>query len=161
MIDSDGHHHRFTLPVGKVQPRLVELQKAYAFQVLSPQFAELVRETKMPFVQCITDVISPKADFMDGKVLLMGDALAGFRPHPAASTNQAAYQALSLEKVMKGEVEKEEAVEAFMEYARYMSEYAKRMGNRSQFSGKDWTDSGKPVGRYGVTIEPRGGEVQN
>jgi 2-polyprenyl-6-methoxyphenol hydroxylase-like FAD-dependent oxidoreductase len=136
MTDSEGHHHHFTLPVGKIQPRLVAQQKEYASQVLSPQFAELVRETEMPFVQAITDVLSPKADFMDGKLLLVGDAVAGFRPHTAASTNQAAYHALLLEKVMRDEISLEENSDAVMEYARHMSEAGKRMGNRSQFSGK-------------------------
>lgn len=137
MTDSDGHHGHFTLPVGKVQLRLVEQQKNYATKVLSPQFAELVRETKTPFVQAITDVLSSKADFMDGKLLLVGDAVAGFRPHTAASTNQAAYYALLLEKMFKGEIEMGDAQEVIMEYAQYMSEAGKRMGNRSQFSGKD------------------------
>jgi 2-polyprenyl-6-methoxyphenol hydroxylase-like FAD-dependent oxidoreductase len=137
MTDSEGYHHHFTLPVGKIQARLVEQQKGYTSQVLSPQFAELVRQTKTPFVQAITDVISPKADFMDGKLLLVGDAVAGFRPHTAASTNQAAYHALLLENVMKGEISLGEELAAVMEYARHMSEAGKRMGNRSQFSGKD------------------------
>ena len=137
MTDSEGHHHRFTLPIGKVQSRLVAQQRDYASQVLSPQFAELVRKTQTPFVQAITDVISRKADSMDGKLLLVGDAVAGFRPHTAASTNQAAYHALLLEKMMSGKIDLAEESEAVMEYARYMSEAGKRMGNRSQFSGKD------------------------
>jgi hydroxymethylglutaryl-CoA reductase len=40
----------------------------------------------------------------DGKLLLVGDALAQFRPHVGSSTNQAALDALLLEKVLKGEM---------------------------------------------------------
>lgn len=145
MTDSDGHHHHFTLPVGKVQARLVEKQKKYAAQVLSPQFAELVQATRTPFVQAITDVLSPEAKFMDGRLLLVGDAVAGFRPHTAASTNQAAYHALLLEKVFAGEMEMDDAQDAIMLYARHMSDAGKRMGNRSQFR-----NSGEQVGQFGV-----------
>ena len=122
MTDSDGHHHHFTSPIGKVRPRLVAQQKDYPAQVLPPQFVELVPETATPFVQCITDVISPKADFMSGKLLLVGDAVAGFRPHTAASTDQAAYHGLLLEKVFGGELQIDKAQEGIMEYAQHMSE---------------------------------------
>lgn len=149
MTDSDGHHHHFTLPVGKIQARLVEQQKEYAAQVLSPQFAELVQATKTPFVQAITDALSPQANFMDGKLLLVGDSVSGFRPHTAASTNQAAYHALLLEKVFEGEMEMKDAQKAIMQYARHMSDAGKRMGNRSQFR-----DSGEQVGQFGVPTSP-------
>lgn len=147
MTDSGGHHHRFTLPVGKVRPRLIAQQKDYASQVLSPQFAELIRETKTPFVQAITDILSPRADFMEGKLLLVGDAVAGFRPHTAASTNQAAYHALLLERVMSGDMSLGENLEAVMEYARQMSEAGISMGQRSQSSGKHEEEE-----KYGVKV---------
>jgi 2-polyprenyl-6-methoxyphenol hydroxylase-like FAD-dependent oxidoreductase len=137
MTDTDNHHHHFTMPVGKIQPSLVKQQKQYALEVLSPQFAELVRKTETPFVQAVTDVISPRSDFMNGKVLLVGDAVAGFRPHTAASTNQAAYHALLLESMMTGEMSSKKYLEDVIDYARDMSEAGKRMGHRSQFSGKD------------------------
>jgi 2-polyprenyl-6-methoxyphenol hydroxylase-like FAD-dependent oxidoreductase len=147
MTDSDGHHHHFTLPVGKIQLRLVEQQKQHAAEVLSPQFAELVQNTRTPFVQAITDVLSPQTSFMDGKLLLVGDAVAGFRPHTAASTNQATYHALLLEKVFGGEMEMREAQEAIMQYAGHMSDAGKKMGNRSQFR-----KSGEQVGQSEATI---------
>jgi hypothetical protein len=133
MTDCDGNQHHFTLPVGKIQPRLIEQQKKYVTQFLSPQFAKLVENTKFPFVQAITDVLSPQASFMDARLLLVGDAVAVLRPHTAASTNQAAYHALLLEKVFEGEMKMEEAQEAIMHYARHMSDAGIRMGNRSQF----------------------------
>jgi len=42
-------------------------------------------------VQAITDVTSPQPLYMNDKVVLIGDALAGFRPHTVASTSQAAF----------------------------------------------------------------------
>jgi len=134
MTDSDGHSHHFTLPVGKVQAKLWIEQKKYAKEVLAPQFAELVASTKQPFVQAITDVLSPRSSFMGGKILLVGDAVAGFRPHTAASTSQAAYDAILLSEAMIGNISWDNMEEGMMNYARHMSHAGIHMGNRSQFS---------------------------
>lgn len=75
MTDIHGKRHPITLPVGTMQPKVWEKQKEHAANVLPPQFAESVQETEQPFIQAITDVISPQNCFMDGKVLLVGDAL--------------------------------------------------------------------------------------
>ena len=62
-----------------------------------------------PFVQAITDVEPPAQGvevgrLLNGKVALVGDALSRFRPHTAASTSQAAFHALALERVFGGEL---------------------------------------------------------
>lgn len=80
-MDMDGVCHRITLPPGKMQSSVWNQQIEIARTRMSPQFAEIIAKTKYPFVQVITDVISLKNSFMGGKVLLIGDALAGFRPH--------------------------------------------------------------------------------
>jgi hypothetical protein len=54
MTDSEGSSHHYTLPVRKIQDQLWIKQKIYAEEVLSPQFANLVKNTKQPFVQAIT-----------------------------------------------------------------------------------------------------------
>jgi len=41
---------------------------------------------------------------MGGKVLLIGNALAGFRPYTVASTSQAAYDALLLAGLVSGKI---------------------------------------------------------
>lgn len=134
MTDSEGHFHHYTLPSDGVQERLWSKQKGYAAEVLPSQFSKLVQQTTSPFVQAITDVISPEASFFDGKVLLVGDAVAGFRPHTAASTSQAALHAILLDRVMRGGMTLDEMLENMMDHARYMSNAGIRMGNRSQFS---------------------------
>ena len=91
MTDVDGVRHHVTVPPGKFNPKLWEKQKAVARETLCPQFADLVCDTKKPFVQAIMDVISPDNEFLNGKVVLIGDALAGFRAHTAASTSQGMY----------------------------------------------------------------------
>ncbi len=104
MTDSDGKIHHITLPIGKLRNEILNGQRQYAKSALPPQFAEIVCETKQPFIQAITDVVSPKNSFFDGKLLLIGDAVAGFRPHTAASTSQAAFDAQKLHELMNGEI---------------------------------------------------------
>ncbi len=133
MTDTSGHRHHFTMPVGKIQPRLWTAQKEYAAKVLPPAFAELVNNTVHPFVQAITDVLSPECSFFRDKVLLVGDAVAGFRPHTAASTSQAALHALLLDEVIRCEMSWDEMKKRMMEHARYMVKAGIRMGDGSQF----------------------------
>ena len=133
MTDSDGHRHHTTLPVGKMRPEIWDQQKEYAKKILPPQFAEIVKKTKQPFIQAITDVLSPRNSFFEGKVLLIGDAVAGFRPHTAASTSQAAFDALMLDELMRGEIDNDQWQEKTMDYARKMQRRGVEMGQRSQF----------------------------
>lgn len=135
MTDADGQHHHYTLPVGKMSAAIWEKQIQRAKDTLPPQFAELVHKTKQPFVQAITDVEPPEAgpDVMGGKVVFVGDALAGFRPHTAASTSQAAFDALMLDGYMKGEIGREEWREKVMGYAREVQRHGVMLGERSQF----------------------------
>ena len=133
MTDIHGKRHSITLPVGTMQPQVWDKQKAHAAEILPPQFTETVRKTQQPFIQAITDLVSDKNCFMDGKVLVVGDALAGFRPHTAASTSQAAYDALTLGEWMNGRIDKDRYEEKLMAYARTVQEHGVRLGERSQF----------------------------
>ena len=133
MTDSDGKHHHITLPIGKMRKDILERQRKYARKVLPPQFADIVCDSKQPFIQAITDVISPQNSFFNGKLLLIGDALAGFRPHTAASTSQAAFDSLKLYEMMNGEISLKQWEEETMEYARQMQKRGVSMGQRSQF----------------------------
>jgi len=131
MTDADGKPHRITVPVGKVTAAAWEKQKEHAEKVLPPQFAELVRLTDVPFVQAITDVISSRCSFWDGRVLLVGDALAGFRPHTAASTNQAAFDAMMVAQLTQGDIDLEEHEDRCMNYAKRIQRSGVQIGDRS------------------------------
>lgn len=135
--DKHGGRHRWTLPPGNNMATDVwETQKQRARDLLPPQFAELVLKTESPFVQAVTD-LEPPADgrvwLLDGKALLVGDAVAGFRPHTAASTSQAAFHALRLPEVFTGETSREEYEEEVISYARRVQKRGVELGNRSQF----------------------------
>ena len=108
-------------------------QKSHATEVLPPQFAAAVQKTQQPFIQAVTDVISPNNCYLNGKVLLVGDALAGFRPHTAASTSQAAYDALRLGEWMTRQMSRQEYDQSVMRYARELQKHGVMLGERSQF----------------------------
>jgi len=136
MTDSKGTVHPWTNP--HPPPTLISSQKSYAKSRLPPQFAELVSLTEKPFIQAITDVLSPQAVFYDGKVVLVGDALAGFRPHTAGSTSQAAFHALKLSEYFGraeegGRVDWRGFESEVLEYARNRVEHGIQLGTRSQF----------------------------
>ncbi|RYP08676.1 hypothetical protein DL765_008699 [Monosporascus sp. GIB2] len=132
MTDKDGNRRRITMPPGMTDPKAWNKQKAIARERLPPQFAEVVCGTKRPFVQCVTDVISPDHEFMGGKVVLIGDSLAGFRPHTVASTSQAAFDAMIYADYVSGKVTREEWKRQTMGYARYIQKRGVEMGERSQ-----------------------------
>lgn len=133
MTDVHGKRHAITLPVGSMNPEIWSRQKAYASKVLPPQYAEAVNKTQQPFIQAITDVISPQNSFLGGKVLLVGDALAGFRPHTAASTGQAAFDALRMGELFTGDIDKATYDGQVLDFSKMMQEKGVMLGERSQF----------------------------
>lgn len=132
MTDKQGKRRRITIPPGQMREEAWEMVKKRGRDRLPPQMSEMVEKTRQPFVQCITDVIAPTNSYMNGKVILVGDALAGFRPHTVASTSQAAFDVLMLiEYLQTGN--HAEFVRRTMEYARLMQHRGVYIGNRSQF----------------------------
>lgn len=69
---------------------------------------------------------------------MVGDALAGFRPHTAASTSQAAFDAIMTDKMFRGRIEKARYDEQVIDYAKSRQEYGVEIGQRSQFERHQW-----------------------
>lgn len=132
MTDKAGKRRRITIPPGTMRPEAWEMVKQRGRDRLPPQMSEMVEKTRQPFVQAITDVITPTNGFRDGKVVLVGDALAGFRPHTVASTSQAAFDVLMLVEYLKTG-DRQEFVRRTMEYARLIQQRGTCIGDRSQF----------------------------
>ncbi|PSK35044.1 hypothetical protein B9Z65_1627 [Elsinoe australis] len=133
MTDAKGKRYPITLPAGGMRDEIWEREKKRAQDVLPPQFAELVTKTKQPFVQAITDVICDENMFFDDKVVLVGDSLAGFRPHTAASTSQAAFDATTLGEWMQGKIDRDTYRTKVLNYAKDVQEHGVKLGERSQF----------------------------
>jgi 2-polyprenyl-6-methoxyphenol hydroxylase-like FAD-dependent oxidoreductase len=132
MTDVDGQYHRITMPPGKTDPQAWEKQRKIARERLPPQFGEIVCGTKKPFVQAITDVLSSTNEYLNGRVILIGDALAGFRPHTVASTSQACFDAMMLADMIEGKVGRYEWKWETLGYARTIQKRGVDMGERSQ-----------------------------
>lgn len=104
MTDKDGHRHRYIVPGGQIREEVWRRRCQLGNDVLAAPFKEVISKISTPFLQVITDFKSPRASFADGKVLLVGDALALMRPHTAFSTTHAAFHCLALERCIKGEI---------------------------------------------------------
>ncbi len=137
LTDRDGRRRTLTVPPGMADPAAWEVQRAVARDRLPPQFAEVVCKAAKPFVQAVTDVISPEHEFLGGKVVLIGDALAGFRPHTVASTSQAALDAMMYADYISGRLSRDEWKRETLGYARYIQKRGVDMGNRSQHQRLD------------------------
>ncbi|KAI1153853.1 hypothetical protein F4825DRAFT_413540 [Nemania diffusa] len=132
MTDCNGRRRAITMPPGKTDLRAWEKQRKLARERLPPQFAEIVCGTNKPFVQAVTDVISPEHEYWGGKVVLIGDALAGFRPHTVASTSQAAFDAMIFADYIDGKVTREDWKRQTLGFARYIQKRGVEMGEHSQ-----------------------------
>ncbi|KAK4157188.1 zeaxanthin epoxidase, chloroplastic [Chaetomidium leptoderma] len=87
--------HKTTVPTGLVRPAIWQAQKlstTTGLPLAAPPFAQLLAATptRSVFVTKVTDALCDRAVFWEGKVVLVGDALATFRPHFAVATEQAA-----------------------------------------------------------------------
>jgi 2-polyprenyl-6-methoxyphenol hydroxylase-like FAD-dependent oxidoreductase len=133
LTDCNNQRRRITMPPGMMNTNAWEKQQKLATERLPPQFAEIVCKAKRPFAQAVTDVISPDNEFLNGKVVLIGDALAGFRPHTVASTSQAAFDAMIYADYVSGKLSRNEWRRQTMGYARYIQKRGVDMGNRSQY----------------------------
>ncbi|KAI0904093.1 hypothetical protein F4823DRAFT_616200 [Ustulina deusta] len=132
MTDRNGRRRAITMPPGMTDPRAWERQRTLARERLPPQFAEIVCGTNKPFVQAVTDVLSPEHEYWGGRVILIGDALAGFRPHTVASTSQAAFDAMIFADYIDGKVSREEWKRQTLGFARYIQKRGMDMGEHSQ-----------------------------
>ncbi|KAF2788524.1 FAD/NAD(P)-binding domain-containing protein [Melanomma pulvis-pyrius CBS 109.77] len=92
-----GHRHRNTVPSGRVREDVWIKQLQNAIETpLPPPFLDVISQIRIPFIQVITEVSSPRVMFEEGKVLLIGDGLSLIRPHTAFSASQAAFHTLTL-----------------------------------------------------------------
>lgn len=79
LTDKHGTRHRFSLPAGGMSLREVAKIKEKAAKELPAAHTEIIGKTSEPFVQVVTDSLAGSNCFMNGKVLLVGDAVGGQR----------------------------------------------------------------------------------
>lgn len=79
MTDGQGTRHTYTLPMGRMRDEVAQRIKEQAASGMAPQITEAVQKTAQPFVQVVTDNIAGENCFFGGRMLLVGDAVAGQR----------------------------------------------------------------------------------
>jgi 2-polyprenyl-6-methoxyphenol hydroxylase-like FAD-dependent oxidoreductase len=84
-----------------IRPEVIAAFRRDAETLLSPAWAEIVRETKEPLFQPIGDLESPA--MAKGRVALLGDAAFVARPHVAMGAIKAGHDAIALADAMTNE----------------------------------------------------------
>ncbi len=152
LTDSAGYQHSTSLPPGAARDEYVNEIRNYAEANLAPPIAEVVLDTREPFVQVIYDISVPQMVF--GRVLIMGDAAFAVRPHAAAGTAKAAEDAWVLADAISSADDLESALADWeqrqLELGSELLERARQIGNRSQFNDS-WVpgDPSLAFGLYG------------
>lgn len=129
MTDIDGVQHQRTVPFGKVHPDVWTKQIESSSKFAVP-IKEIIEHIDKPFVTAISDCISPKCSFFEGKLFLVGDALALFRPHVAQSTNQSALHCLLLEKLLQDKIDLGMYEQEAMMYAHTTRLWSREVGSQ-------------------------------
>lgn len=132
MTDIHGKLHQGTVPRALIRPEVWARQKAHGIATATACIAQLLERTKDPFVTKVFNVASPQAVFMNGKVLLVGDALAKARPHAALSTNQAAFDCLALEEVVSGRKTMKQWEKKVLAYGHWLFLWSRTLGDFQQ-----------------------------
>jgi 2-polyprenyl-6-methoxyphenol hydroxylase-like FAD-dependent oxidoreductase len=122
MTDVNGQLHQGTVPCGLLRSEVWDEQRAKSISQMPPCIAHLLQKTEKPFVSKIYDITSSKGVFHDGKVFLVGDALATFRPHIGMNTNQAAYHCALLRQVLEKKMSHEAWQKTVLRYAKVKSQ---------------------------------------
>ncbi|KAH8749292.1 monooxygenase [Hyaloscypha finlandica] len=145
LTDSEGVSHKYSLRIGKIDSKVKEKQGKVAAAILPPQLAEVWQKIESPFVLAVTDSLTTKSVFMNGKVFLVGDAVATLRPHTTAGTSQAAMNALLMKKVFdkEGGMSIEEWEKTSVGWATFAQKLGVQMGNLSQFGDHPMADNGE------------------
>jgi 2-polyprenyl-6-methoxyphenol hydroxylase-like FAD-dependent oxidoreductase len=92
--DTAGRVHEMSIPPPLIRPEVLSDMRRAADELLSPQFAEVVRLTRQPFFQAIFDLESARIAF--GRVALLGDAAFVARPHCGMGVTKGAGDAMAL-----------------------------------------------------------------
>ncbi|MGA0034174.1 MAG: FAD binding domain-containing protein [Burkholderiales bacterium] len=92
--DIHGRRHDMAIPPPLIRPEVLDAMRRSAQEALSPQFAEVVAKTRMPFFQAIFDLESQ--NMAHGRIALLGDAAFVARPHCGMGVSKAAGDAIAL-----------------------------------------------------------------
>jgi 2,6-dihydroxypyridine 3-monooxygenase len=94
MTDVDGRRRSGTMPPGSIRREFLDEMFEAAAETLAPPIRDVVLKCPEPLVQAIFDLEVPQMVF--DRVLILGDAAFGLRPHVAAGQAKACADAWAL-----------------------------------------------------------------
>ena len=92
LTDTSGKLHELSIPPNVIRSEVMATMRDDAERLLAPPFAEVVRNTREPFIQAILDLDVPTM-VPNARVALIGDAAFVARPHVGAGVTKAAADA--------------------------------------------------------------------
>lgn len=95
LTDTEGVRHALSIPPHKIRQAVLDGMRRDADRLLAPAFAEVVQQTKQPFIQAILDLETSQMVVGQHSVLL-GDAAFVARPHVGMGVTKAAGDAAAL-----------------------------------------------------------------
>lgn len=95
LTDIDGVRHELSIPPTRIRPEVIASMRRDAERLLAPQFAEVVRLTRQPFIQAILDLETPRMA-LGPRTVILGDAAFVARPHVGMGVTKAAGDAAAL-----------------------------------------------------------------
>ena len=151
MTGVDGRRRSGTMPPGTIKPEFLDEMFAAAADTLAPQIREVVLKCPQPLIQAIFDLEVPQMVF--GRVLILGDAAFGLRPHVAAGQAKACADAWALRDALEEAGHDLDAALALweprqLELGRNAVANTRRMGHRSQVAGT--MEPGDPNWKFGL-----------
>jgi 2,6-dihydroxypyridine 3-monooxygenase len=151
MTGTDGVMRTTTMPPGALRDDYRDDMLATARDSLAPQLAEILDRSPGHLVQAIYDLEVPQMVF--GRVVIMGDAAFGLRPHVAAGQAKACADAWALREAMAANAGDVDAALAEWEprqmaLGRAVLARTRAMGERSQVEGK--MVPGDPEWKFGL-----------
>ncbi|MGE3319882.1 MAG: NAD(P)-binding protein [Candidatus Berkiella sp.] len=99
LTDKTGAQHPFSIPPGQLSSKHLAYLKTFAKQALPNTIANIIGETKQPFLQAVFDFHAPSV--LQDHMCLIGDAAAILRPHTASGVVKALMDSFSLAKAFK------------------------------------------------------------
>ena len=151
MTDTDGRRRSGTMPPGSIRAEFLDEMFEAAAGTLAPPIREVVLACHEPLIQAIFDLEVPQMVF--GRVLILGDAAFGLRPHVAAGQAKACADAWALrDALVEAGHDVERALELWeprqLELGRSAVANTIAMGERSQMHSS--MVLGDPTWKFGL-----------
>ena len=111
LTDKNGNNNGMSVAPQAIHPDVMAGMRADADRLLAPQFAEIVRQTKLPLIQPIYDVTSTQLMF--DRVVLLGDSAFVARPHCGMGVTKAGEDAMALYAALRAHADLPAALAAY------------------------------------------------